>query len=240
MGLGFIGVLSVLSMELPIPAEHKAILQEQFSPQQIKLLLLINPTIMLTIAIITGMVLYQKVNLELPLIERLVGVKEQVNLPSIAKHGIGGGILAGILLVFISLLFIPSLPMEFVELGESLKPSLAARFLYGGLTEEILMRFGLMTLIVWIVHKIFGNLKPIVYWIGIAIASIIFALGHFPIAFQAVEEPSTMLLCYLLIGNGIGGLIFGWLYWKKGLESSFLAHIFAHVVLVISEPFLPL
>jgi membrane protease YdiL (CAAX protease family) len=32
-----------------------------------------------------------------------------------------------------------------------------------------------------------------------------------------------------------GGLIFGWLYWKKGLESAFIAHVFIHVVLVIAD-----
>lgn len=123
-------------------------------------------------------------------------------------------------------------------MGESLKPTLSARFLYGGLTEEILMRFGLMTLLVWIASKIFKGTKPIVFWTGIIIASIIFALGHFPIAYQAVEDPSTGLLTYILFGNTIGGLIFGWLYWKKGLESAFLAHIFAHIIMVIAEPML--
>ena len=44
-----------------------------------------------------------------------------------------------------------------------------------------------------------------------------------------------MLLLYLLLGNAAGGLIFGWLYWQKGLESAMLAHIFAHVVMVLAE-----
>jgi membrane protease YdiL (CAAX protease family) len=65
-----------------------------------------------------------------------------------------------------------------------------------------------------------------------------FALGHFPIAYQAIEYPSTGLLSFILIGNTIGGIIFGWLYWKKGLESAFLAHIFAHVIIVMAEPML--
>jgi len=70
------------------------------------------------------------------------------------------------------------------------------------------------------------------------ISSIIFALGHFPIAYQVVENPSMALLTYILIGNTIGGLIFGWLYWKKGLESAFLAHILTHVIMVMAEPML--
>ena len=238
-GLGIIGILSILSMDIPLPPEAEAILKAKFSPQQIKLLTLINPTIMLIVFVIIGTLLYQQVNLKVPLIEKMLGVrKEPIELSGILQYGILGGILAGMLLSLVGLIFYPILPLEFKELGESLQPSLAARFLYGGFTEEILMRFGLMTLIVWLASKILGGTKPMVYWIGILIAAIIFALGHFPIAYQAVENPSTGLLAYILIGNSIGGIIFGWLYWKKGLESAFLAHIFAHVVMVLAEPFL--
>ena len=238
-GLGLIGVLSILTMNIPLPPEAEAILRDRFTPQQIKILTLINPIIMLIVAVIIGSILYQKVNLKVPLIEKLVGVENNNLSPfNILKYGILGGALSGILLSLVGLIFNPILPTEFLELGESLKPTLAARFLYGGLTEEILMRFGLMTLIVWLISKIFKGTKPIVYWIGIIVASIIFALGHFPIAYQAVENPSTGLLTYILIGNTIGGLIFGWLYWKKGLESAFFAHIFAHVIMVMVEPML--
>jgi membrane protease YdiL (CAAX protease family) len=238
-GLGMIGILSILTMNIPLPPEAEAILKDRFTSQQIKMLTLINPTIMMVIAVIVGTILYQKVNLKVPLIEKIVGIKnDNLNPSNILKYGILGGILSGILLSLVGLIFNPILPTEFLELGESLKPTLAARFLYGGLTEEILMRFGLMTLLVWIASKIFKGTKPIAFWTGIIFASIIFALGHFPIAYQAVEDPSTGLLTYILIGNTIGGLIFGWLYWKKGLESAFLGHIFAHVIMIMAEPML--
>jgi len=237
--LGIIGIASILTMEIPIPLEAEAILKDKFSPQQIKLLTLINPTIMLIVAVIVGSILYEKVRLRVPLIEKLAGLNNSTISPvDLFKYGILGGILSGILLSVVGLIFNPILPAEFKELGESLQPTLAARFLYGGLTEEILMRFGLMTFLVWLCSKIFGGTKPIVYWIGILIAAIVFALGHFPIAYQAVENPTTGLLTYILIGNSIGGIIFGWLYWKKGLESAFIAHIITHVAMVLIEPVL--
>ena len=238
-GLGLIGILSLLTMNIPLPPEAEAILKEMFTPQQIKMLTLINPTIMLIVAVIIGTILYRKVNLKVPLIEKIVGItNDNLNILNILKYGILAGVLSGVLLILVGIVFNPILPSEFLELGESVKPTLAARFLYGGLTEEILMRFGLMTLIVWIASKIFKGTKPIAYWTGIIIASILFALGHFPIAYQAVENPSTGLLMYILIGNTLGGLIFGWVYWKKGLESAFLAHIFAHIIMLMAEPML--
>lgn len=238
-GLGLLGILSMLTMDIPLPPEAEAVLKGRFTPQQIKLLTLINPTILLVIAVIIGTLLYQKVNLSAPLVESFVGVKMgELTLYGILKYGIIGGLLSGVLLSLTAYIFTPILPEEFVALGESIKPSLAARFLYGGITEEILMRFGLMTTVVWLVSKIFKGTPPKVYWIGIIVCSLVFALGHFPIAFQAVENPSTLLLLYILTGNSIGGFIFAVLYWKKGLESAFIAHISTHVVMLVLEPLL--
>lgn len=234
--LGFIGILSILTMELPIPEELMKLLLEKLTENQIKLVTLINPTIMLVIAIIVGVILHKKVDLNVPIIEGLIARENNWNLKSIIKAGIIGGVSSGILITLSSVIFHPFLPEEFIELGENIKPSLATRFLYGGFTEEILLRFGFMTLIVWIASKIIKNGKNSIYWIGILISSFIFGFGHFPVAFQAVDNPSIGLLSYVLIGNTIGGLIFGWLYWKKGLESAFIAHTFAHITMILFEP----
>ena len=120
-------------------------------------------------------------------------------------------------------------------MGEKIKITILARFTYGGLTEELLMRYGFMTLIVWIIYKITKKLNSITYWTGIILAAALFALGHFPIAFSAVSDPSVSLLSYILIGNSLAGIFFGWLYWKKGLEAAFIGHIFAHVAMLAGE-----
>ncbi|MBL7781902.1 MAG: CPBP family intramembrane metalloprotease [Saprospiraceae bacterium] len=231
--LGLAGVASILTMDIPLPPEAEAILKARYSPEEIKLLLLLNPTIMLLIAVAVGVSLYEKVQFRVPALERLSGVTQTPpDWKDLLLYGALGGVLAGILLSLIGLVFKPVLPAEFTELSEKLQPSLAARFLYGGMTEEIMMRFGFMTLVVWLCSKVFKGLRPVVYWTGIIVAAIVFALGHFPIAFQSVANPSPAFLAYILIGNSVGGIIFGWLYWKKGLESAFLAHLLAHVVMV--------
>ncbi|MDB4228189.1 CPBP family glutamic-type intramembrane protease [Flavobacteriaceae bacterium] len=38
-----------------------------------------------------------------------------------------------------------------------------------------------------------------------------------------------------MLGNSVGGIIFGWIYWKKGLESAMIAHIFAHILMILGE-----
>jgi membrane protease YdiL (CAAX protease family) len=234
--LGLIGVFSILTMELPIPENARSILESRYSPMQIKLLLLLNPAVMLAVFVLIGTRLYDKVGLSVPLIEGMIRKKDiKTDAVSILKNGVAGGVVAGILLVVVGFLFTPYLPEEFKALGEKLQPSLAARFLYGGITEEILMRFGLMTLLVWLFLKIFKTNRPAIYWGAIVFSALLFALGHFPVAYQAVGAPSALLLTYIVVGNAIGGIVFGWLYWKAGLESAFIAHIFAHIVMVLAQ-----
>ncbi len=233
--LGFAGVLSSLTMDIVLPPEAAAELEAQFSPTQIKFLLLVNPSIFLITALAMGTFLGEKTSLKIPLLSQLLKKDDSLSVLPILTHGVIGGIIAGLLILGTSTAFEPFLSTEFAALGEQIKTGLLARFLYGGITEEILMRFGLMTLFVWIGIKVFGDQKATPYWIGIGLSSILFAIGHFPIAFQTLGDPSGLLLLYILIGNAVGGIIFGWLYWKKGLEAAMIGHIFAHVVMVSTE-----
>lgn len=238
--LGFAGVLSMLTMEFKIPDELVSLIAEKFTPMQLKLVTLINPTVLLIISILTGLFLHEKAGLDVPIIKGLIKNKRTQKLKAILLYGVFGGIVSGVLIELAKLVYMPIIPAEFAELSNSIKYTLAARFLYGGITEELLLRFGLMTFIVWLATKINKLKDEINYWIGIGLSAVIFAIGHFPIVFQSVEDPSMILLTYILLGNSIGGVIFGWLYWKKGLESAIVAHVFAHVVMVAVSLMQPL
>ena len=221
-----------LSMEVTWPAEAEKIVADQFTTRQLKWLSLINPTVLLIITIVVGTILHEKVNLDVPIIKGGLRKEKRGNIRRIIVFGIAGGLIAGIFILIVGAAYEPLLPKEFLKLGENIHTSLAVRFLYGGITEEILMRFGLMTFFVWLLSKIFKSLNAKIYWGGILLASLLFAVGHFPVVFQAVGSPSALLLSYVILGNSIGGIIFGWLYWRRGLESAFIAHIFTHVTMV--------
>ena len=234
--LGLSGIASMLTVDVPLPAEMEEILKQSYTPTQIRLLILINPSVLLGLAVIVGTILYQKVNLRVPIIEKWVGInKDSLNVAEIIKTGVIGGIITGVVLVLLVLVLKPMMLAEYEKLTQSVQLTLVSRFLYGGITEEILLRFGLMTLIVWISSKIFKGERPTAYWLGIVLSALIFAIGHFPVVYNTIEEPSMILLTYVLAGNSVGGLIFGWLYWKKGLESAFIAHMFTHVILVLAD-----
>ena len=237
--LGFLGILTMLTITLPegmFPEEMM-----QLPPTILKILILANPTIFLLISVVVGTLLFDKVNFKVPVISSLLKI-EQADTKKIfieqLKYGVSLGLLAGALIMLVVQIYNVFIAEELQAIGNQMELTLAARFLYGGITEELLLRFGVMTLIVWIVFKLTKRLNNTAYWIGIALSTILFAVGHFPAVFGVVPNPSTLLLSYILIGNSIGGVIFGWLYWKKGLESAIIAHAFAHVAMVSIDAFL--
>lgn len=235
--LGVVGVLSLLTSELPMDA-IPALVRERFTDAQIKWLILLNPVMLVLIMVCIGTPLHERAGLRVPTLTGwLQGTPVGTVFAGQVKAGVVFGALAGLLLVGISFVFGDAIAADQEKLAAGIKPSLLARFLYGGITEEILVRFGMMTLVMWLAVKV---LPPTVAaWTSIALASLVFALGHLPAVFAVIAEPSATLYAYILLGNIAGGMVFGWLYWKKGLEAAMMGHAMAHVVMVSAERLLP-
>jgi membrane protease YdiL (CAAX protease family) len=47
-----------------------------------------------------------------------------------------------------------------------------------------------------------------------------------------------MVVTRALLLNGIAGLAFGWLYWKRGLEMAMIAHFTGDFILLVVVPML--
>jgi membrane protease YdiL (CAAX protease family) len=65
-----------------------------------------------------------------------------------------------------------------------------------------------------------------VFIFAILISSVLFAIGHLPIAYLLFPDHTIALTTFVIIGNSMFGLVAGYLYWKKGLESAMIAHAF--------------
>lgn len=232
--------LSALLAVLPVPPEAEI---PPITPA-LKLLSLIQPSILLTLAVIVGVAIASKVGLSSPAAE---AAARGGNLISALKPqivpGIIGGLTGGVAIVLVSSLWKPFLSPEiaalFTEFGK-LVP-LPTRLLYGGITEELLLRWGLMSLLVWAAWRLFqkGQNKPkSAYFIAaILISSVVFGVGHLPIAFLIFPQATVALITFVVLANSLFGLIAGYLYWKKGLESAMIAHILAHVVMLTASYF---
>lgn len=234
--LGLFGILSLLVGKLPVVLPPEV--TERYSENFIKFLLVLNPTIYLILAVVLGAILARQVNLKAPVISGILEgkVKSEVFIQQL-KWGIPLGIVSGLILVLIEYITTPYLPESFIEKASEITLSPLTRFLYGGITEEVMVRWGIMSMFVFLLWKIFNRknqtVKPVFYWMGIVCAALLFGAGHLPIAMSlAGDAINNTLIAYIVLANSIFGIIAGWLFWKHGLESAIIAHIFAHVVML--------
>ena len=106
--------------------------------------------------------------------------------------------------------------------------------LYGGIVEELMLRLFLMSLLVLLIKKLFVKSNPNVaipawmYIISIFLAALLFAAGHLPATAQLFGL-SAPIVTRAFVLNGVAGLGFGYLYWKKGLSYAILAHMLVHI-----------
>lgn len=207
---------------------------------------IIQNTILFGIAIFIGLLLAKKVGFGLPVLEGwLEGREVKSYLKSILLISIGLGILAGFLIIGLDYLFsFAGVTLNVTQ--ASINPPAWQGFLasfYGGINEEILLRLFLMTLLVWIFFKIKktreGKPTDTGVWLAIILAAVIFGVGHLP-AVMTITSLTPMVIIRTIVLNAVGGIIFGWLYWKKGLESAMISHFSADIVLHVIVPFLVL
>lgn len=112
--------------------------------------------------------------------------------------------------------------------------------LMAGITEEVWFRLGLMTLIVFVLRRLF-RLKEThawVAWLANVLAVLPFGLLHLTNV-GAIGAPINLwTTATVVVLNGAAGVVFGWLYWRRGLESAMLAHFSMDIVLHVLAPLL--
>jgi membrane protease YdiL (CAAX protease family) len=146
------------------------------------------------------------------------------------RPGLYAGVPGGLLLLFFTRLA----PPEIAGLTARYEPPLLARLLYGGITEEVLMRWGVMTCFTWLTWRLFrhpGDAVRTVHVISAIVASsLLFGLGHLPVAHYLLGGFTPETLFWVIGANTWFGLLFGWLFWRRGLESAMVAHATTHLV----------
>jgi membrane protease YdiL (CAAX protease family) len=98
--------------------------------------------------------------------------------------------------------------------------------LYGAFNEEVLLRLFLFTLIYFLVGKcvpIDGKNRLAILWCVNILVALLFGVVHLPVALK-LAPPSPFEISRVLLLNGIAGVVFGWLYWSKGLWTAIAAH----------------
>jgi hypothetical protein len=108
---------------------------------------------------------------------------------------------------------------------------------YGGTVEEVIMRLFLMSFFIWLGLKLTRKSEPgrANIYLSMTMAAVIFGLGHLPIT-AAITAITPLVVLRAVILNGVAGIAFGVLFWKKGLESAIIAHFTADIFLLTLLP----
>lgn len=100
-----------------------------------------------------------------------------------------------------------------------------------GIREEIWLRLGCMTflagLFAWLARK--QPAGPVAVWSANVLAALAFGAIHLPQAAQLIGL-SVPVVAFVLLGNGIPGVVWGWLYWRYGLIAAMVSHAMADIV----------
>ncbi len=212
-------------------------------PLELLLLLSILQNILLfSILIYLGMKLSRKTGFKIPILEnRFSEGKIELLFRRHATIAFLSGMMVGLLILGFDLIFVNM--VENIELLKSYPgeptPELWKMLLalpYGAIAEEIALRFFCMTAFVWIFSKIRkssdSDIEKGAIWIAIVIAAILFGASHLPTALYFIGFSPFPILRIVFL-NTLGGIVFGWLYWKYGLEYAMISHLGMDIVLHI-------
>lgn len=198
-------------------------------------------TLMLAVVIGIGLLLARKLGLGAPLLEsRLYHEIPRVSARDSVKQGVLVGIVIGVVLLIILLIAAPHLPgLPFVSAARAAIWKRVLVCFYGGIDEEVLTRLFLLSLIAWIGTRVFQKqkeqLSPATFWVANILVAIVFGLGHLPNAAMVMQITPTVVVLALFL-NGVAAISFGYLYWKRGLESAIVAHFCADFVVYVIGP----
>ena len=189
-----IGACAGLASLMLVPIER--VVSSRKSPLILRATTLLQPALLTAVAVGVGCILGPSVGLGSPLIEAILaqGDVQSAFLVTVPIALLAGAFLAMVLILY-ELRLAPKLPKSplAAKLGA---PPLATRLLYGGIVEELIARWGLVSLFVWIAWRL--SLRPThvpsaYYWVAISASAVLFAAGHLPLLFASAGRPPVSL-----------------------------------------------
>ena len=109
----------------------------------------------------------------------------------------------------------------------------ASSAFYGGTVEEVLARWGVLTALFAVGRR--AGIRE-AFWPANIAAALVFGALHLPAASAAGIPLTGATLAHVLLGNGIAGVVFGWMFRRRGLEGAMVAHGAADVWLQAALP----
>jgi membrane protease YdiL (CAAX protease family) len=194
---------------------------------------IVNGAIQIAVAVGVGLLVARSVGLRAPVTEAIASggdvhrALREIDPVRAILLGAGASVAVIILAVTVFAGATASIASAAAQPGRFL--GLLASF-EGGITEEILLRLFVMSVLAWLLARIWRDRPPAVFWTANIVAAVLFGLGHLP-ATAALVALTPLVIARAVVLNGVVGVVAGWLYWRRGLESAMVAHFSADIVL---------
>jgi len=192
-------------------------------------LLMVNPLVLTLIMCFAGAATAPRLGLSA---EWILGSRFDL---TIVRQGLAVGIVAGLLAAVIDQASAPiwqTADLAIPTLLDSAGPTqLILGGLYGGLTEGIMLRWGLLSLLFWALAKVLP--REAALWIAVIAAAFLFAAGHLPAVLASGAELEPALLVRILGPNAALGIVYGLLFVRKSLGAAMAAHSGTHLAVFL-------
>ncbi|UCD49136.1 MAG: CPBP family intramembrane metalloprotease [Phycisphaerales bacterium] len=214
-------------LSLPVPLAVAVLVQ------------IVQGTVLSAVAILLGLRMAKGLGLGLPFAQDWLDHRlDRARFGRTVILSIGLGAIAGAAIFVLDRFAFALLAEPITAMQET--PPLWQRVLvsfYGGINEEIFLRLFLMTFLIWLGAKLTRRTVPaaLTIWVAIIAVSIVFGLGHLPMIAR-LTALTPVVVARALVLNGIAGVLFGWLYWRRGLEAAMIAHFTTDIVLHVLLP----
>lgn len=231
---GLIGVASLLL----VPFE--ALISKPISPFALRALATVQPAILTAIAVMLGEITARRVGLQTPLINAWLDAGKPL---AVFRRQAPPALLVGAGVAAILVVYGMTIGKDLAA-GTGSQARLASfdlplvtKLLYGGITEELLTRWALVSIFTWLGWRLVGcpdRLPLSVSTMAVVIAALLFGAGHLPLLSLITPHPSTRLVVAVLAGNAFPGMLFGALYVRRGLEAAMFAHMTSHLLATLA------
>jgi len=94
--------------------------------------------------------------------------------------------------------------------------------------EEVAFRLFAMSVVAWLLSRLLGDSRA-TWFTALAVSALLFGLAHIP-AWLAATHATPGLVGGVLLLNGAGGLLLGWIFWRGGLPYAIICHLFGDAV----------
>jgi Type II CAAX prenyl endopeptidase Rce1-like len=230
--IGLVGIFSLLWQPIPPELTSKAPDLAALPPIAQRAVLIVNPLVLLIATTLVGAAIAHRVGLR----SILAGTAStEKRGRALAASAIVGFVL-GVLIAGLDAAITPHLGQAWQSLAANAphgRTDLAIGLLYGGLTEEVIMRWGIMSLLAFAIGVTLGERFGVgAMASAIVLAAVIFAIAHLP-ALAAQIDLTLPIVTRTLLLNGSAGLLYGWLFYRHHLEAAMVAHAATHLGLSV-------